>query len=64
MVRYELKKVLGSVGSKIALFLYAAIVVLSCWLSATGVLNLEVKWVNEQGESEYGISAVRKLRDA
>lgn len=64
MVRYELKKVLGSVGSKIALFLYAAIVVLSCWLSATGVLNLEVKWVNEQGESEYGISAVSKLRDA
>ena len=64
MVRYELKKVFGSVGSKIALLLYAGVVVLSCWLTATGVLNLEVKWVNEQGESEYGLSAIQKRRDA
>lgn len=64
MVRYELKKVFGSVGSKIALLLYAGVVVLSCWLAATGALNIEVKWVNEQGESEYGLSAIQKLRDA
>ena len=64
MVRYELKKVFGSVGGKIALILYIAVLVLSCWLSSTGALNIEVKWVNEQGESEYGPSAVRKLREA
>ena len=57
MVRYELKKVFGSVGGKIALILYIAVLALSCWLSSTGALNVEVKWVNEQGESEYGPSA-------
>lgn len=64
MVRYELKKVFGSVGGKIALILYIAVLALSCWLSSTGALNVEVKWVNEQGESEYGPSAVKKLREA
>ena len=64
MVRYELKKVFGSVGGKIALILYIAVLALSCWLSATGAANMEIKWVNEQGESEYGLSAVRKLREA
>ena len=64
MVRYELKKVFGSVGGKIALMLYIAVLVLSCWLSATGAANVEVKWVNAQGESEYGPAAVRKLREA
>lgn len=64
MVRYELKKIFGSVGSKVALLLYAGVVVLSCWLAASGALNLEVAWVNEQGESEYGYQAARKLRDA
>ena len=64
MVRYELKKVFGSVGGKIALILYIAVLALSCWLSSSGVLNIEVKWVNEQGKSEYGPSAVRKLREA
>ena len=64
MVRYELKKVFGSVGGKIALILYIAVLALSCWLSSTGALNAEVKWVNEQGKSEYGPSAVKKLREA
>ena len=63
MVRYELKKILGSTGGKIALFLYAAVVILTCWLSGIGV-NQEVKWVNEQGEHEYGLAAVKKLRAA
>lgn len=64
MVRYELKKVFSSVGGKIALMLYIAVLVLSCWLSATGATNITVKWVNEQGESEYGPAAVQYLRDA
>ena len=64
MVRYELKKMFGTFGGKIALFLYAAIVLLSCWLAATGALNLGTEWVNDQGEHETGISAIRKMRSA
>lgn len=64
MVRYELKKMFGTFGGKIALFLYAAILLLSCWLAATGALNLGTEWVNEQGEQETGISAIRKMRSA
>ena len=64
MVRYELKKMFGSLSGKIALFLYAAILLLSCWLAATGALNLGTDWVNEQGEHETGISAIHKMRSA
>ena len=64
MVRYELKKIFGSVGGKIALGLYIATIILSCFLAANGFMNVEVKWVNEQGESERGFHAVQKLREA
>ena len=64
MVRYELKKMFGTFGGKIALFLYVGILLLSCWLAATGALNLGTDWVNEQGEHETGISAIRKMRSA
>ena len=64
MVRYEIKKIFGSVGGRIALFLYAATVFLACFLSANGFMNTDVKWINEQGESERGFHAVQKLRDA
>ena len=64
MIRYELKKIFGSVGGKIALCLYFATVVLSCLLAANGFMNVDVKWVNEQGESERGFHAVQKLREA
>ena len=40
MLRYELKKMFGTFGGKLALILYAAIVALSCWLSTTGALNV------------------------
>lgn len=40
MVRYELKKIFGSFGGKVTLVLYAAVVVLSCWLAAAGELNV------------------------
>ena len=64
MIRYELKKIFGSVGGKIALGLYIATVILSCFLAANGFMNVDVKWVNEQGESERGLGAVQKLREA
>lgn len=59
MVMFEIKKVLSSFSSKIALAVFAGIVVLSCWLSAGNV-----EWINEQGDPESGIAAVKKLRDA
>ena len=61
---YELKKVFSSFGSKVCMIIYACIIFLSCWLSSTGRLNLGVVWINEQGENEYGISAVKKIHNA
>lgn len=59
MVRYEIKKVFGNLGSKIAVFVLACIVVLSCWLAIS-----TVEWVNEQGDVETGFAAISKLREA
>ena len=64
MLRYELKKIFGNFGGKLALLLYAAIIALSCWLSSTGALNTGTEWVNGQGEHEAGISAIQKMQDA
>ena len=59
MVRYELKKVFGSFGSKLALLLLAGLVLLSSWMAVSGV-----EWVNEKGEPETGFSAVSRLQTA
>lgn len=59
MTRFELKKVLGSIGGKIALMLLAAAVCLDCWMCIS-----EVEWVNERGDSETGLEAISKLRNA
>lgn len=64
MVRYELKKIFGSFGGKVTLVLYAAVVVLSCWLAAAGELNVGSEWVNEQGSHETGPAAVKKMQAA
>lgn len=64
MVRYELKKIFGSFGGKVTLVLYAAVVVLSCWLAAAGELNVGSVWVNEQGSRETGPAAVKKMQAA
>ena len=64
MVRYELKKIFGSFGGKVTLVLYAAVVVLSCWLAAAGDLNVGSEWVNEQGSRETGPAAVKKMQEA
>ena len=58
MFRYEVKKVFAKMGGKIALLLLAGVLILACWSAA------DVSYVNESGESEYGIAAVRKLREA
>lgn len=59
MLRFELKKVLGSTGGKIAALLLAVAVALSCWMCIS-----DVCWVNEQGDEEYGLAAISKLRSA
>lgn len=59
MLRFELKKVLGSTGGKIAALLLAMAVALACWMCVS-----EVCWVNEQGDEEYGLAAISKLRSA
>ncbi len=59
MLRYELKKVFGRAGGRVALCLLATILV--------GVSMVSVNstpWVNERGEEEYGFAAVRRLRAA
>lgn len=59
MTRFELKKVLGSIGGRIALVLLAAAVCLGCWMCIS-----EVEWVNERGDPETGLEAISKLRNA
>ncbi len=59
MVRYEMKKVLGTAGGKIALVLMAAVVLITFWFAGPSV-----GWVNEQGETENGPAAAAKLRQA
>ena len=59
MTQFEIKKVLAKTSSKIALLLLILLVGSTCYF-AVG----KVAYVNEQGDSETGVSAVRKLRDA
>lgn len=59
MLRYELKKIFGSVSSKVALGLLAAMVLLSVWMAVSSV-----EWINERGEPETGFSAIGKLQNA
>lgn len=57
MLYFEIKKVLSKQTNKIAIILLACIIVITAYLAISNV-----KWVNENGETEYGISAIRKLK--
>lgn len=59
MVKYEIRKIFSTFSGKIAVFILACIVALSCWLAITGV-----EWINEQGDPETGLAAIAKLREA
>ncbi len=61
MVYYEIKKIFGSWGSKMALMLLAVTVVISCWSAVNG---RGTSWVNEQGHEENGLAAIAKLKSA
>lgn len=57
MVYYEIKKVFSKTGSKVALLVLALLMGLSCYFAISSVY-----YVNEEGETERGYAAVRKLR--
>ncbi len=56
MLRYELKKIFVKPSGKIALLLLAVLLGVTCWFAT------DVEFVNEQGEGETGIEAMRNLR--
>lgn len=62
MVRFELKKIFGSFGGKIALIIYIVFLVLSCWAAATGVTGRGVYTVDDQGQMLTGPAAVKMIR--
>ena len=56
MLRYELKKIFVKPSGKIALLLLAVLLGVACWFAT------DITFINEQGNSETGIGAMRKLR--
>ncbi len=59
MVLYELKKIFVKRSGKIAVLLLLFLLGLTSYFAVC-----DVSYINEQGETEYGISAVRKLRQS
>ena len=59
MTRFEIKKMFGTFGSRVAVVLLACVVAVSCYLAIGGV-----EWINEQGDPETGFAAIQKLRKA
>ncbi|MDE5931141.1 MAG: ABC transporter permease [Lachnospiraceae bacterium] len=59
MLYYELKKIWVKTGTKIVMLILAITLVLSCYFAIHGVY-----YVNENGENEYGIEAIHKLKAA
>lgn len=64
MVRFELKKIFGSFGGKIALILYIVFLAFTCWSAATGATGRGVYTVDDQGQDVTGPAAVKKIRAA
>lgn len=62
MVWFELKKIFGSFGGKIALIIYIVFLVLSCWAAATGVTGRGVYTIDDQGQELTGPAAVKMIR--
>lgn len=59
MLRYELKKIFGRAGGKIALLILAIGMVVICYSAV-----LLVSYTDENGDSHTGPTAARQLRDA
>lgn len=56
MLRYEIKKVFSRTGGKVALFLLFLLIGITCYFTTS------ISYVNEQGITETGPSAVSKLK--
>lgn len=59
MLYYELKKIWVKPGTKIVLLILAVTLAVSCYFAIHGIY-----YVNENGEEEYGIEAIHKLKAA
>ena len=58
MMKYEIKKVFSRTGGRVALLLLLAVLGITCFAA------LDVSYVNENGETETGPSAIVKLKAA
>lgn len=56
MIRYELQKIFSRPSNQVALILLAVVMGVTCFFAC------HVKYVDAQGQSSYGLSAVRQLR--
>ena len=56
MVHYEVKKVFGTVGGRLAAVLMLLLVLLSSYMAVTGV-----EWINEAGDPETGFAAISNI---
>lgn len=59
MFYYEWKKIWVKQGTKIAMLVLACTFIIVCWFAVRNVY-----WVNENGDHEYGIEAIHKLKAA
>lgn len=58
MVKYEVKKVFAKTSSKIAILLLFVAIAITCFFA------LDISYVDENGESQKGLTAVRALKAA
>lgn len=58
MVKYEWKKIFGRPLGRLSLVVLAAALAVTCFFA------LRVSYVNDQGETEYGLAAIHRLRAA
>lgn len=62
MIGFELKKILRRTGCRVALVVYLSVILLACFNAVNN--DVEVAYVNSQGNTETGYAAARKLRSA
>ena len=64
MVRFEIKKIFGSFGGKIALILYIGFLVLACQSAVKDSTGRGIYAINDQGQEITGIEAVKMIRSS
>lgn len=64
MVRFEIKKIFGSFGGKIALILYIGFLVLACQSAVNDSTGRGIYAINDRGQEITGIEAVKMIRSS